>query len=63
MSWELEEVDLNLQQSSNTEYIFPDHSNNKPICNFNASYNEKITAVTKKMSTKTSLVSVLKWEN
>lgn len=22
MSWELEEVDLNLQQSSNTEYIF-----------------------------------------
>lgn len=62
MSWELEEVDLNLQQSSNTEYIFSrPSSNNKPIYNFSASYNGKITAVTK--STKTPLVSALKWEN
>lgn len=41
--------------------IFPDHSDSNPICNFNASYSGKVTAVTK--STETSLASVLKWEN
>lgn len=41
------EMCLNLQQPSDTEQPFPDHSSTKPSWSLNTLYNRKVTAATK----------------